>query len=122
MQFVRVSSETWQREMLRPHLTDVCCRIHSPITLVLQYYSSLLTDTTGRRLQLLTKGRSIKGWKSDPETEAEAHQLRDAVFVVATWTKRRNEFLLEPPHTLASAVDDRLSHAEKQKQIAMFRT
>lgn len=121
-EFVRVSSDTWQREMLRPPLTDVCCRIHSPITLVIQYYSSLLTDTTGRRLQLLTKGRPIKEWKSEPETEAEAHQLRDAVFVVATWTKRRNEFLLEPPYTLASAVDDRLSHAEKQAQLAVFRT
>jgi hypothetical protein len=116
MEFIVASSENGQKEFKRPKLCDFVSRRRSVISLVLAYYSSLITSRNPSRLLLICQGESLASWKKAAATKPLADTLRHSILVTLAWTKRRHEFLQKPPWTWAVEVDDRCSMTEIQER------
>jgi hypothetical protein len=106
-----------------PPLMDYVDPMRSPITKVLQLYSSMLRGTAPRlRLLWMRQGyTSFTDWARDPHNGVYLALLRQAIALAATWTERR--FWIEGmcfPWKLASLADQRIPMATRQRLAKDF--
>ena len=124
--FLRMSSLPRRRKMqlrgLPPPMASLASLEHSVVTLVLEYYSFVMSGRAPR-LKLLRslKYANFEEWAS--KETALRDSLRRGVVVASAWVFARSfHRLLRPPWVLAAIVDTRQSDEYAREVIDLFNT